>query len=142
MLTIVKLSKVDLESAENDLKSINGQLQLNQSQLESLVSYQNEYLDKLKNSTTTTLQEINSTQAFLKKLNQAIEHQKSEIANVEEIIEKAKEFWIEKRVRTKSLEGLYKKIEHNQQVKLDREEQKMMDDLVVNNFILNKKRNN
>lgn len=136
MLTIVNLAKVDLESVEKNLQSINSQLHLNQKQQESLISYQNEYLDKLRNTATTTLQEINSTQAFLGKLSQAIEHQKTEIKNLENMLEQAKDFWVEKKIRAQSLEKLYHKMLKKQAFNLDRQEQKMMDDLVANNFIL------
>jgi flagellar FliJ protein len=136
MLTIVNLAKVDLESVEKNLQSINSQLHLNQKQQESLISYQNEYLEKLRNTATTTLQEINSTQAFLGKLSQAIEHQKTEIKNLENMLEQAKDFWVEKKIRAQSLEKLYHKLLKKQALNLDRQEQKMMDDLVANNFIL------
>lgn len=136
MLTIVNLAKVDLESVEKNLQSINSQLHLNQKQQESLISYQNEYLEKLRNTATTTLQEINSTQAFLGKLSQAIEHQKTEIKNLENMLEQAKDFWVEKKIRAQSLEKLYHKLLKKQSLNLDRQEQKMMDDLVANNFIL------
>ena len=136
MLTIVNLAKVDLESVEKNLQSINSQLHLNQKQQESLISYQNEYLEKLRNTATTTLQEINSTQAFLGKLSQAIEHQKTEIKNLENMLEQAKDFWVEKKIRAQSLENLYNKLLKKQSLNLDRQEQKMMDDLVANNFIL------
>jgi len=136
MLTIVNLAKVDLESVEKNLQSINSQLHLNQKQQESLISYQNEYLEKLRNTAATTLQEINSTQAFLGKLSQAIEHQKTEIKNLENMLEQAKDFWVEKKIRAQSLEKLYHKLLKKQALNLDRQEQKMMDDLVANNFIL------
>ena len=136
MLTIVNLAKVDLESVEKNLQSINSQLHLNQKQQESLISYQNEYLDKLRNTATTTLQEINSTQSFLGKLSQAIEYQKTEIKNIENMLEQAKDFWVEKKIRAQSLEKLYHKLLKKQSLNLDRQEQKMMDDLVANNFIL------
>lgn len=136
MLTIVNFAKVDLESVEKNLQSINSQLHLNQKQQESLISYQNEYLEKLRNTATTTLQEINSTQAFLGKLSQAIEHQKTEIKNLENMLEQAKDFWVEKKIRAQSLEKLYHKLLKKQALNLDRQEQKMMDDLVANNFIL------
>lgn len=136
MLTIVNFAKVDLESVEKNLQSINSQLHLNQKQQESLISYQNEYLEKLRNTAATTLQEINSTQAFLGKLSQAIEHQKTEIKNLENMLEQAKDFWVEKKIRAQSLEKLYHKLLKKQALNLDRQEQKMMDDLVANNFIL------
>ncbi len=134
MLKIVEISQRELESSEQNLKAIHSEIQANIDQKDSLKDYQAEYLEQLKSSKTTTLQEIHRTQAFLGKLNQALEHQQRQIKQLEETLEEAKEFWIEKRTRAKALENLYKKLETKQIVKLEKQEQKMLDDLAASNF--------
>lgn len=131
---IIELSQADLEKSELMMQEIRSKLQLNNVQLDSLNGYQNEYLQQLKSNQSTTLQKINQTQAFLGKLNQAIQHQQIQISELEQSLEKVKEVWLEKRKREQALEKLYKKLEKKHFVKLEKQEQKMMDDLIASNF--------
>ena len=131
---IIELSQADLEKSELMMQEIRSKLQLNNVQLDSLNGYQNEYLRQLKSNQSTTLQKINQTQAFLGKLNQAIQHQQIQISELEQSLEKVKEVWLEKRKREQALEKLYKKLEKKHFVKLEKQEQKMMDDLIASNF--------
>ena len=131
---IIELSQADLVKSELMMQEIRSKLQLNNVQLDSLNGYQNEYLQQLKSNQSTTLQKINQTQAFLGKLNQAIQHQQIQISELEQSLEKVKEVWLEKRKREQALEKLYKKLEKKHFVKLEKQEQKMMDDLIASNF--------
>jgi flagellar FliJ protein len=131
---IIELSQADLVKSELMMQEIRSKLQLNNVQLDSLNGYQNEYLRQLKSNQSTTLQKINQTQAFLGKLNQAIQHQQIQISELEQSLEKVKEVWLEKRKREQALEKLYKKLEKKHFVKLEKQEQKMMDDLIASNF--------
>lgn len=135
---IVELSRLELDVAVKALKSITSQVQVHIKQLETLKEYQTEYLIKLTSNRTTTLQEINQVQAFLIKLNQAVAHQANEVSQLEESLKKIKNNWIEKHTRTQALEKLYQKIEKKHLVKLDKDEQKMMDDLVTSRLSFSK----
>jgi len=131
---VIDLSKIELNNSEVVLQSIKSQLQVQENQLNSLQNYKNEYLEQLKSSKTTTLQGLNSMHAFVSKLNQAIEFQRAQITNLEETFEQSQVIWVEKKVRTQSLENLYKKIKKKENVKVAKEEQKIMDDMVASNF--------
>lgn len=132
---IIELSQIDLEESERSMQEIKSKLQLNNIQLDSLNGYQNEYLQQLKSNQSTTLQKINQTQAFLGKLNQAVQHQKIQIKELEQALETVKDVWLEKRKREQALEKLYKKLAKKHSVKLEKQEQKMMDDIVASNFM-------
>ena len=54
----------------------------------------------------------------------------------------SKENWIEKRARVKSLEALVKRISSNEQALLNRQEQRMLDELSGQRYIQNKKLSN
>ena len=132
---VIDLSKIELNNSEVVLQSIKSQLQVQENQLNSLQNYKNEYLEQLKSSKATTLQSLNSMHAFVSKLNQAIEFQRSQIINLEETFEQSQVIWVEKKVRTQSLENLYKKIKKKENIKVAKEEQKIMDDMVASNFV-------
>ncbi len=132
---VIDLSKIELNNSEVVLQSIKSQLQVEGNQLNSLQNYKDEYLEQLKSSKATTLQSLNSMHAFVSKLNQAIEFQRAQIINLEETFEQSQGIWVEKKVRTQSLENLYKKIKKKENIKVAKEEQKIMDDMVASNFV-------
>jgi flagellar FliJ protein len=138
MLKIVDLSKIELERSEQNLQKIKGQLQLATNQLDTLIDYQNEYLQKLKSSKTTTLQTINCTQAFLGKLNQAIAYQNTQIQQIEKSLAKDKNDWLDKKTNAQALAKLFNKLEKKHIVSLEKQEQKLLDDLVASNFVVGK----
>lgn len=134
---LVELAQEELEQASAILAGIQQQINLQESQLESLRNYQSEYLKQLTRKESTTLQQLNTTQAFLDKLNIAIDQQINEITRLEEAAEMAKQTWQEQRIREQSLVKLYEKLEKDHHFQLNKAEQKMLDDLSCRNFYLN-----
>lgn len=137
MKKLVELAQDDLEKASVLLRSIQQQINLQQNQIDSLKAYQAEYLQQLSRKESTTLQQLNTTQAFLDKLNTAIDQQTEEMARLNEAANEAEESWIEFKSREQSLVKLYEKLQKNHHAKMDKAEQKMLDDLSSRQFFLN-----
>lgn len=136
MKKLVELAQDDLEKASTYLKGIQQQIALHQSQIDSLKSYQADYIQQLTRRESTTLQQLNTTQAFLDKLNTAIDQQTEEVARLNEAADEAEKSWIEFKTREQALVKLYEKLKKNHDVKMDKAEQKILDDLSGRQFFL------
>ncbi|MBD3820843.1 MAG: flagellar export protein FliJ [Thiotrichales bacterium] len=136
MKKLVELAQDDLEKASTYLKGIQQQIALHQNQIDSLKSYQADYIQQLTRRESTTLQQLNTTQAFLDKLNTAIDQQTEEVARLNEAADEAEKSWIEFKTREQALVKLYEKLKKNHDVKMDKAEQKILDDLSGRQFFL------
>jgi flagellar protein FliJ len=136
MKKLVELAQDDLEKASTYLKGIQQQIALHQNQIDSLKSYQVDYIQQLTRRESTTLQQLNTTQAFLDKLNTAIDQQTEEVARLNEAADEAEKSWIEFKTREQALVKLYEKLKKNHDVKMDKAEQKILDDLSGRQFFL------
>ena len=137
MLKVVEMATVELDKVAQEFQTSQSNYQAESNQLESLKSYQQEYLQRLKSSETTTLQQLNRVQVFLEKLNQAVINQNNLVKKLAEQAEIAKQAWVEKKLRKQALEKVYQKLKKDHQVKLDKQEQRMLDDLSSQMFVRN-----
>lgn len=137
MLKVVEMATVELDKVAQEFQAAQSNYQAESNQLESLKSYQQEYLQRLKSSETTTLQQLNRVQVFLEKLNQAVINQNNLVKKLAEQAEIAKQAWVEKKLRKQALEKVYQKLKKDHQVKLDKQEQRMLDDLSSQMFVRN-----
>jgi len=137
MLKVVEMATVELDKVAQEFQTAQSNYQAESNQLESLKSYQQEYLQRLKSSETTTLQQLNRVQVFLEKLNQAVINQNNLVKKLAEQAEIAKQAWVEKKLRKQALEKVYQKLKKDHQVKLDKQEQRMLDDLSSQMFVRN-----
>ena len=105
-------------------------------QLLSLKEYLKEYSTfSLKQSLPVTPVQLQSKQCFADKLHQAIEAQTQEIKQLAEIVEKGREEWLEKKIRKESLQALFKKLKQAHQSRLDKREQRMLDELAAQSMV-------
>jgi len=79
--------------------------------------------------------QLQTTQGFIDKLNTAIVTERKTISELKVQVEQARQVWFEKRARVKAMQNLLEKVTKNEQVKLDRQEQKMLDDLASQQFL-------
>jgi flagellar FliJ protein len=131
---LVDLAEQELEKAQLTLKQLTANRDITRQQIEDLKNYRQDYMAKLTASGTMLPIQLNTTQAFINRLNQAIEGQQQQLVSQQEMCEKAQEQWIEKRVRVQAMEKLYQKVAKQIRYIEDRAEQKMMDDLAAQNF--------
>ncbi|MDX1352439.1 MAG: flagellar export protein FliJ [Thiomicrorhabdus sp.] len=136
---IIELAEVELDQAAQTYAYMQSKLADAQQQLKSLQSYCEEYAKKPSSVSHISPIQLQTYNAFSDKLSQALVAQKQQVEESEKMQSLAKESWIEKRSRVKSLEALLKRISSGEQAKLNRQEQIMLDELSAQKYIQNKK---
>ena len=115
---LADLAKDELDKAQDVFVAVRGQRDGHQAQLDSLLEYHADYVGQLTKSRDTSVTQLQTMQAFL-----------------DEVVEKAHAEWLEKRVRHKSLEKLCQKIEKDHHARLEKQEQKLLDELASQRFV-------
>lgn len=132
---LVELAQNELDKAQETFVTIRQQLDSSQEQLNSLTEYQANHLTKFHNEKQVNAAQLQTTQAFVDKVNKAILSQKNQIEHMTHALEKAHEAWIEKRARHQALKTVHLKLKRDESVKLDKQEQKMLDELASQRFV-------
>ncbi|GAB6069764.1 flagellar export protein FliJ [Thiomicrorhabdus hydrogeniphila] len=135
---LVELAQVELDQAMQTYGHMQSQLNSAQQQLESLQDYCEDYAKKPSSEGSISPIQLQTYNAFSEKLSQALVAQGKQVVESERLCELANKAWMEKRVRVKSLEALFKRISNGEQVKLNQQEQKMLDELSAQKYIQNK----
>jgi len=135
---LIELAEVELDQAAQTYSYMQNKLADAQSQLTSLKEYQDEYAKKPSSVTHISPIQLQTHNAFADKLIQALVAQKNQVEESEKMLELAQQNWIEKRSRVKALEALFKRIKSNEQVKLNKQEQRMLDELATQKHIQKK----
>jgi len=136
MQKLVELADIELNKASQTLGALREQYEKENAQLVSLVSYTKEYANQPFNQAIVlTPIQLQTRYCFGDKLHQAIEAQKEQVNRLEEVAEKAREEWQEKKVRKESLLALLMKLKQTHQVELNKREQRMLDELAAQKVI-------
>lgn len=140
MQKLVELAEIELDKASQTLAAVLEQYEQEKAQLESLVSYIKEYSNySINQSIVITPIQLQTRHCFGDKLHQAIEAQTKQVNRLEEVAEKAREGWQEKKVRKESLLALLTKLKQTHQAELSKREQRMLDELAAQKVIANRK---
>ncbi|WP_083944968.1 flagellar export protein FliJ [Thiomicrospira microaerophila] len=131
---LVDLAEQELDKAQLTLKQLSTNRDMTAQQIEDLKSYRQDYMARLTASGTMLPIQLSTTQAFINRLNQAIEGQQKQLESQQTLCEQAREQWLEKRVRLQAMQKLYQKVEKQVVYAENRVEQKMLDDLAAQNF--------
>lgn len=131
--TLVELAEAEEKKALETFSLLQTQYQQHLQQLETLQSYIAEYASP-DMGTQHTIQLL-STHAFVGKLHSAIEQESSKTESMQTLMEKGREAWIEKRARLKALQNLLSKMVRNRQIKLDKQEQRLLDELSTQSHV-------
>lgn len=134
--TLVELAEVEEDKALQTFSTIQGQFQDHLQQLETLRSYINEYSHSSSQSTISPVQML-STQAFVSKLHHAVTEEENKTDGFRDVMERAREAWVEKRSRSQALNKLLLKLKQTHQARLDKQEQRFMDELSGQTFTRN-----
>ena len=136
MQKLVELADIELDKASQTLGALQEQYVQAKEQLDSLRDYIEEYSEvSLNSSTVVTPIQLQSRLCFRDKLCQAIEAQGAQVEQLEEIVEKGREAWQEKKMRKESLLALLNKLKQKHQFELDKREQRMLDELAAQRVI-------
>ncbi|WFE68998.1 flagellar export protein FliJ [Thiomicrospira sp. R3] len=132
--TLVELAEQDVDKAQLTLKELRLNLEFTAQQLNDLKSYRNEYMARLTASGHILPIQLQTTQAFINKLNLAIEGQQKQLSSMEEMLEQAQQQWLDKRIRLQALDKVYQNLVRQEIKAADRTEQKMLDELAAQDY--------
>ncbi|VAW46664.1 hypothetical protein MNBD_GAMMA03-1167 [hydrothermal vent metagenome] len=139
MQKLVELADIELDKASQTLAALLEQHEQDKNQLDSLVSYTEEYSQQSFNqSIVITPIQLQTRYCFGDKLHQAVEAQTQQVNRLDEVIEKAREEWQEKKIRKESLFALLTKLKQTHQSELNKREQRMLDELAAQKVIANR----
>lgn len=134
---LVELAEMEMENAGKTVSFMREEMQQAQEQLETLQNYLQEYSQQPVNGPAQNVTQLQTHAAFGEKLQQAIQAQSENYQQKQEMVEKALEAWREKRARFKALEMLLDKKRKQRDLKLNRQEQKMLDELASQQALQN-----
>lgn len=132
---LVDLAKSEKENLEKMLQALRLEHENDQAQLHSLEEYQRNYHMEVTQASYRL--NFQSKQAFLDKVNNAIIAQQGKLTQTLSKIEKLEAEWIDKKRYANALEKIHKKLILNENIRLEKIEQKMLDDLSARHHFLN-----
>lgn len=127
---LVELAEMEMDNAAKTLAMMQQKSSQDSEQLESLRQYADDYAQQGVVE-SQSLSQLNTYRLFADKLMQAIESQKEATNHSELMAEKAREAWLEKRARFKALQKLLKKMQDDSNNRINKQEQKMLDELAA-----------
>jgi len=136
---LVELAQNDLDKARENVLVLRQQVENHRMQLESLQAYQSGYLASVYCDKSVNTIQMLTTQAFMDKVNAAIEAQTEQVTQADEALVNAEAFWIEQKARHQAMTSLFKNLKRDQSIKLAKQEQKMLDELSSQKFYRDQK---
>jgi len=126
--TLIELADAEESKALETFSILQGQFQGHLEQLESLRSYVNDYANQNLQKTISSVQML-STHAFVGKLHHAIASEENKTEGFREVMDRAREAWVDKRSRLQALQKLLLRLQKSRQASLDKHEQNFLDEL-------------
>lgn len=127
---LVELAEIEMDSAAKTLQMMRQTETQDQEQLDSLKNYVEEY-NQSGIDQRQSLSQLNTYRLFAGKLMQAIESQTQKCEQSAAMVDKAQQAWLAKRARHKALSQLLAKFKLDRETKLNKQEQKMLDELAA-----------
>ncbi len=136
MQKLVELAEIELDKASQTLAALLEQYEQEREQLNSLENYRKEYSTlSVSQSIVITPIQLQTRHCFGDKLHQAVEAQTQQVDRLDEVVEKAREAWQAKKIRKESLSALLMKLKQAHQFELNKQEQRMLDELAAQKVI-------
>ncbi|QCU90450.1 flagellar export protein FliJ [Thiomicrorhabdus sediminis] len=134
---LIELAEMELDKAGQTFHYMQNKLATEQGQVNSLLDYQADYAQQPISMGAIPAIQLQSRSAFSDKLNHAIIAQQQQVEESEKMVEMAQSAWQEKRANLKALQALYSRIENAENARINRQEQKLMDELSAQKFYQN-----
>lgn len=133
---VVKLAEKKEEAASQEVKNVSVQLAQEETRLQDLNNYHQEYQKKIYDlqNKRTSVNDIQTYYAFMHQLNNVVAAQQQQIKLVTQQLDHIKTHWMKCRVSLKGIVKLREKRKFQHQAHLDKQEQKALDDLVTTIF--------
>lgn len=139
---LIDLAKTDQDKAFEIFGLSQSQLVESQQQLEALKEYLKEYIATMYNPKgSIAVSKLQTSQGFLDKFHIAMQSQKDKIIKFEARSNLTKSAWIESQAKYQAMKNLYNKIQSKENIKANKIEQKLLDDLAAQQFIQRNKQN-
>jgi flagellar FliJ protein len=137
LTTLLKFETDKAEKAEQALREAEMAYQQNLTRLQSVSDYRLEYMKRL---SERSLQGISSAtyshfHAFIKKLDNASEQVEIAIKQAKALAEQKKQQWLAQRQKVQAVELLLDKKKQQLQIKANRQEQRMFDEIATQQFL-------
>lgn len=109
----------------------------NQQKLDGLLQYRLDYFKKIQARGMEGLEALSFShhQTFIGKLDKACEQQRALIVNAKQAAQQRKDQWLVQQRKRKAVDLLLEKRRLEQQSKMDKQEQAMMDEVALQKFI-------
>lgn len=132
---VVDLAERELEKAGVTLREVQNQRDQIYQQFQDLNSYYAEYLNGATGAGASFVPiQLQTSLAFIQKLKQALDDQENKLNSYNEYVAKAREQWLEKKLRFDSLTKVFQKLLKDEEKALSKQEQKMLDELSSQQF--------
>ena len=129
---VLKLFQKQEDQVAQMLSKLKSQLQQEQQKLEQLYSYQTQYHQQFEQKAIAGInsRDFITQQQFLEQLQQVTQSQQKGLNEQAQYMTTVQEKWMSLYLKRKNFEKLIKKIQKNEQIQLDKQEQKLIDELV------------
>lgn len=131
MAVVVDISQRELNELAEHLGKQQSQLEQEHQKLQQLNEYNNEYVESLKAVRHTHVQAIQRQRSFIERMNLACKQQQGMIDQLQSHCDTTLERWNLQSQKTKKLEELVERYQHEEQQQQDKAEQNQIDDLVT-----------
>lgn len=139
MKKLVELAEIDLDKSAKTLAAIQESYAKEVDQLDALTSYAQDYSQQpVERSSSMSPIQLQTRHAFGEKLQQALVAQADQVQETMATVERAREAWLEQRGRVKALQAVLEKLKQNLQIKLGKQEQRLLDEISAQKVHLNK----
>lgn len=131
---LIELAEVEMDKAAQTFGFMQTKLVSELEQLASLQNYQDDYAQKPVQMSQISPIQLQTHNAFADKLALAVVAQSNQVSETEKMLEFAEQAWLEKRANVKAMQALYKRIETNQIMAFNKQEQKLLDELSAQKY--------
>ena len=134
---VLDLANLKLDKAEVELGRCRQLLAQEQQKLSGLENYQLEYQQMLRDGAGVPVvgHQLQSTQAFLKQLQAAIEQQQSYILSVEQQLQVVTEAWRKRYGEAQAIEKVIDSAKKSERAEIEKKQQNETDDIAQMRFI-------
>ncbi|MGI1677435.1 MAG: flagellar export protein FliJ [Cellvibrionaceae bacterium] len=131
---VKKLAEKKEAAAALNLQKAQNQLDEEQGQYEQVQSYYQEYLLKSNNQNDVSIDQLTSMRGFTHRLSNSVTQINHQISDTQRTIETLQSEWVILRHRRRVLEDLIASAKKEEESQLDKAEQKVMDELVSQQY--------
>ncbi|MBB6523470.1 flagellar export protein FliJ [Pseudoteredinibacter isoporae] len=126
---VLNLNQQDLDKISEQLAKQQENLQQEQLKLGQLKDYRDDYMNSVRALKHTNVQQIQSQRGFIQRMQMACDQQQAMVAKVNEHCEAIMQLWQQQSQKLKKLEELIERYQQEEQLMIDKQEQKLIDEL-------------